>query len=157
MPQRLIPLALLTLLLGGCGGVERPPMGQVSGKVTYQGKPLEVGEVVFNPVSGETETTGQPASGALGSGGYYRLSTFDDGDGAVVGDHIITIKSSEVIRSAKPSKNDTEGIQTPGPDGKLSYMTLKSRVPKRYANPMKSGLRRTVKEGKNEVDIELTD
>ena len=132
-------------------------MAQVTGKVTYNGKPLEIGEVVFNPVSGETETTGQPASGTLGSGGYYRLSTFDDGDGAVLGDHIITIKSNEVIRSEKPSKKDTEGIRTPGPDGKLSYVTLKSRVPTRYASPMKSGLRRTVKEGKNDFEIELND
>ena len=62
-----------------------------------------------------------------------------------------------MIRSEKPSKKDTEGIRTPGPDGKLSYVTLKSRVPTRYASPMKSGLRRTVKEGKNDFEIELND
>ena len=150
-------LIAVAAAVSGCGNSDRPPLGRVTGKVTYKGQPLEVGEVVFNPMLESAAKTGQPAIGTLGSGGYYRLTTFDDGDGALVGEHIVTVKSNEVIRSQKPRKNDVEGIRTPGPDGKLSYVSLKSRIPVKYGNPNKSGLRFTVKPESNEFNIDLTD
>src|SRR4051794_22492076 len=94
----------------GCGPTDRPPLAQVTGKVTYKGQPLEAGEVVFSPVLESAARTGQPAIGTIGSGGWYRMTTFDDGDGALIGDHIVTVKSNEVIRSEKPRKGDVEGI-----------------------------------------------
>jgi hypothetical protein len=143
-------------LTAGCGSDDRPPLGRVWGTVTYNGKPLESGEVVFSPVLDSAARTGQPAIGTI-SNGSYTMTTFDDGDGALVGDHIVTVKSNEVIRSEKPRKNDVEKIRTPGPDGKLSYVTLKSRIPARYGNPNKTPLRYTVKPQSNEYTIELTD
>ncbi len=42
------PLLLLPLVLTGCGG-EGFPRHQVSGKVTFQGNPVEYGAIVFEP------------------------------------------------------------------------------------------------------------
>ncbi|WP_422924401.1 hypothetical protein [Singulisphaera sp. PoT] len=156
---RLRVVAILALVtLGGCGGRDNlPPMGQVSGKVTYKGKPLATGMVVFSPLMGSEGQTGQLATGMLGKDGSYELSTFDDGDGAVLGEHLITVKAVEKVRTEKPNPKDTEQIRTPGPDGKLSYVFMKSLVPNKYANPNMSPLRFKVAPGQNQHDIELTD
>jgi hypothetical protein len=141
----------------GCGREPRPPMGRVSGKVTYKGQPFDAGMVVFNPAGGPENSTGQPATGKIAADGSYRLTTFDDGDGALVGEHIVMVKASKLVRTAKPAKNDVEQIRQPGPDGKLSYVHLESRIPSKYANPSKTPLRFTVKPGDNAYNIDLTD
>jgi hypothetical protein len=51
-------LIVVPLLLAGCDG--GPPMGDVSGKVTYEGKIVEIGDITFIPVDGKTPTAGAP-------------------------------------------------------------------------------------------------
>lgn len=46
-------LALSTLCLLGCGGAGLPPMHPVSGTVTFAGKPVESGTIVFDPADGK--------------------------------------------------------------------------------------------------------
>lgn len=60
------------LVAGGCGGGSDLPLAQVHGTVTYQGKPLSHGEVVFTPIEG---TTGPQAIGHIQSGGAFRMQT----------------------------------------------------------------------------------
>lgn len=57
----------------------------VSGKVTFKGKPLTHGTVDFEPEAG------REAHGAIQPDGGYTLTTFKDGDGAVVGKHRVSI------------------------------------------------------------------
>jgi hypothetical protein len=152
-----LALAFASLLMAGCHGEPRPPMGRVYGKVTYKGQPFDSGMVVFSPVSGPVGSTGQLATGKLSKDGSYRLTTFDDGDGALVGEHVVMVKANKLVRTAKPAKNDTEQIRQPGPDGKLSYVHLESLIPKRYANPNNTPLRFGVKAGDNEYNIDFTD
>ncbi len=148
----------LVALMSGCGGRnDIPPMGQVYGKVTYKGQPLSVGMVVFSPLVSSEAQTGQLATGTLGRDGSYELTTFDDGDGAIVGEHLITVKAVETIRTEKPNPKDNEQIRTRGPDGKLSYVFMKSLVPTKYANPNMTPLRFKVEPGKHQFDIELKD
>ena len=57
--MRLAVGMLVILSLEGCGeAVARPQLGKVSGKVTYKGKPLTKGSVVFTPVPGKGGETG---------------------------------------------------------------------------------------------------
>jgi hypothetical protein len=42
-----IALGFFSVILSGCGGVE--PMAQVSGTVTFKGKPIPAGNVMFTP------------------------------------------------------------------------------------------------------------
>lgn len=81
---------LIVLTLVGC---ERgPQMAPVSGKVLYNGKPLEFGSVTFQPPSG------QPAVGFIRPDGTFTLSTYRPGDGAVVGLHQVRIACYESQR-----------------------------------------------------------
>jgi hypothetical protein len=64
-------------------------MAPVTGKVLYNGKPLEFGSVTFQPPSG------QAARGKIQSDGSFSLSTYRPGDGAVVGSHKVRITCYE--------------------------------------------------------------
>src|SRR5215213_7297166 len=80
-------------LLAGCGGdPSKPKLGRVSGTVTYKGQPVTKGLVTFVPVGGAGATTGQSATGEIGKGGSFALSTFANGDGAVLGEHIVLVQ-----------------------------------------------------------------
>ncbi len=76
--------ALLPLLLAGCGG--GPVNYQVSGTVTYDGKPVPVGEVVFEPDT--SKGNNGPGSVADIKDGKY---TTTSGKGVVGGAYIIRV------------------------------------------------------------------
>ncbi|MDR3622851.1 MAG: hypothetical protein P4L85_26090 [Paludisphaera borealis] len=81
---------LLPFAGSGCGGVPEAAAKlsttvPVQGKVTYKGKPLTHGTVVFEP------DAGREAHGEIGPDGGYTLSTFKAGDGAVAGKHRVSI------------------------------------------------------------------
>jgi hypothetical protein len=144
--QRLLGL---TLLLAGCGGGDpnKPALGRVSGTVTYQGKPLTTGVVTFVPASGPGATTGQAASGEIDSSGGYSLTTFEAGDGAVIGLHTVTVQAREgQTRTGK-------GMPAPGEVVKVP----KSLIPEKYAKGGTSKLQFEVKAGSNTNNIDLTD
>jgi hypothetical protein len=68
----------------------------VHGKVTADGKPLFQGKVMFAPVSkGDVANPGKPAWSKINEDGTYRLTTFKTDDGAVVGEHWVTVINSE--------------------------------------------------------------
>ncbi len=64
---RLLAASLLMTLLIGCGGGEQgAPTVKVSGKVTFDGAPLEKGTITFEP----SNDKGGPSSAAIQSGAY---------------------------------------------------------------------------------------
>ena len=82
--------ALLGLaLILGCGP-SYPKTIKVSGRVTYQGKPLTNGKITFGPVDQEEA---RPAWGALGEDGSFSLSTWRANDGARPGDYRVVVQS----------------------------------------------------------------
>lgn len=87
-----IILCLATVVLAGCD--RGPKLAPVTGKVLYNGKPLEFGSVMFQPPSG------QPAVGEIQADGTFTLSTFQLNDGAVVGSHKVRIACYESQRSS---------------------------------------------------------
>jgi hypothetical protein len=129
-------LAATGLTAGGCGGPSRPPLGKVHGKVTYRGKPLTFGSVVFMPVAGMGDEgptgAGQPSSGTIQPDGSYELTTDTPGDGAIVGEHKVVVVA-------------------------IDDATRKSIIPDKYQAAKTTPLGRTVKEGGNAIDIEVTD
>jgi hypothetical protein len=60
--------------------------------VTIDGRPFATGKVMFSPMakSGEVNV-GKPGFGRLDADGRFVLSTYADDDGAVVGEHSVTI------------------------------------------------------------------
>jgi hypothetical protein len=64
----------------------------VTGTVTVDGVPFTTGKVMFAPIArGEDRRAGRPALGRLQSDGSFTLSTYEEGDGAVVGEHWATV------------------------------------------------------------------
>ena len=128
----LVSLALLVAVLPiGCKG--KHPTAPVSGVVTWKGKPVTQGTVVFfhetAPVSG---------SGAIGPDGRYKLD-------APVGICRVAIQSREQPPADLPKEKQTPGY----------YLGLKSVIPDRYEDHMHNGLQFTVKEGNNTADWNL--
>lgn len=79
-------------------GCNRQPfdLAPVHGKVTVDERPLFQGKVLFAPIVREdNKNPGKPALGKIQSDGSYRLTTFDANDGAVIGQHWVTIINSE--------------------------------------------------------------
>lgn len=88
-----VAVALLTVpvLVCGCGkkrDPRLPPTVGVTGNVIYRNAPLEKGTITFHPQGGK----GNPADGRLLEGGTFSLSTYTSGDGAVLGQHKVTIQ-----------------------------------------------------------------
>jgi hypothetical protein len=81
-------------------GCEKPPydMAPVRGTVTIDGRPLSDGRVMFAPVGKGELNSGKPAYGRIDSDGSFFLYTYGDDDGAIVGEHGVT-----VINTAKES------------------------------------------------------
>jgi hypothetical protein len=132
-----LALGLVPILLGmqaGCGGVRKAP---VSGRVTYKGKPVKTGQILF-----------------LGPHGYATGSELD-GDGhyelqAAVGENAVTVESRGV---GKP-------VARRGPEGGPGYVKMapgRLLIPERYISPMKSGLKLNVQSGPNTADFDLAD
>ncbi len=87
-------LGILILAFPGCGGGSGElQLAPVKGKVIYNGQPVTSGSIHFRPiaVSGAKEgTQGKPASGQIQSDGTFVLTTFRQGDGAIVGKHEVS-------------------------------------------------------------------
>jgi hypothetical protein len=150
---RCLVLSASAAMLIGCGGdPSKPKLGRVSGKVTYNGQPVPKGVVSFVPSGGPGAQTGQSATGEIGPDGSYTLTTFDRGDGAVLGEHTVLV----LAREDDPAIQG-KGMPIPDSKGQLKIKPPKSLVPEKYATAEKSPLRFTVKEGSNVYDIELKD
>lgn len=138
-------VVLLAGLCGCSGGAKQAATGKVSGKVTYEGKPVEAGSITFTPVttgaSAETGVAAKPAGGSIQSDGSYTLTTYVDGDGAIVGRHTVTFFPSAPQAPAssggEPGKHDETRAESP------------------YKGLMPKESEVEVKEGTNEINVDL--
>ena len=148
-------MAAFPLILVGCGGEDRPDLVPVSGVVTYQGQPLANAEVVF-----QNDKAPRAAVGTTDAQGKFRLQSYENFDGAVPGDHVITV--SKIQADAAISGADVDdpsaaygGGMDAAASGDMSAIS-KSELPDKYADPATSNLKETVtKEGPNEFEINL--
>ena len=85
--MRIALFGLMLLVVVGCGG--GPDLAAVSGRVTYDGKPLADATVGFYPLGSHTTIL---SSGKTNASGEYTLTTVKDNKaGAVVGKHRVSI------------------------------------------------------------------
>jgi len=136
---------LSACVLLGCGE-SGPPMGRVSGRVTYKDQPVPKATISFIPqVEGA-----RPAIGITDEAGNYQLTTTNPHDGALVGEHLVAIVA----------KAPYDGPIPPGA-GAAMLEELESQgkplIPERYFSSATSGLTASVKAGSNTFDFPLTD
>lgn len=127
----------------GCGGPKGPKVEYVEGVVTLDGKPLEGASVGYSPVS---PGQGLPAGGMTDASGRYRLTAARGGKpsgGTAVGDYGVMITKQEIIPPDEPVPPPPPG--GPPPD----TVRIRSVIPEAYGEMATSGLRVTVKPGRN--------
>lgn len=133
--------SILALTLSGCGGnSNRPKTAKVIGKVTYDGKPVETGSLLFVPVGG-----GSPAQGNIATDGTYTLGTFTETDGAILGNF-------KVMITAWTQPKGGPGLPEDAIRGDAGPISL---IPEIYGDLEKSGLTATVKDEKNTINFDL--
>jgi len=125
----------LVVSLAGCGQNSR--LGRVSGTVRLDGKPVTSGVVQFVPAAGRA------ATGKIDSDGTYRLGTYGESDGALIGPHKVAIVAYEAGDDSRPAYE-------------LRNVKRKPLVPTRYMSVGTSGLTADVKPGRNEFTFDLT-
>lgn len=133
----ILGLGASLLTVPGCGkGGAAYKTAPVRGQVIYNGQPVTSGGIGFQPIAvpGASESNpGKPASGQVKEDGTFVLTTYKEGDGAVVGRHRVSYIPS--VAGAETYEDKPQ----PSP-----YLGL---VPKEQEIE--------VKPGQNEITIEL--
>src|SRR5215813_2690773 len=129
-----VALAFLTLAAVGCGG-----RGDVSGKVTYNGKPLVFGTVQFE-ASDKTFKQGN-----IEQDGSYSIPGVPVGEAKVA------------VNSPNPKSGDFQPLQREGrpPPPPRPQIPGWFPIPTEYQDLSKPRLTYTVKSGPNTFDIQL--
>jgi hypothetical protein len=95
-------LTLAALLAAGCGSGGDFRTARTGGTVMCEGKPVPYVTVFFEPlVTGETALVGKQGIGIADEQGKFAVSTYGDGDGAVVGKHRVRVMGPD--RDSYPS------------------------------------------------------
>jgi hypothetical protein len=130
----------------------------VSGTVTYNGKPLERGDISFVP----DDPKGIGATGVI-ENGSYALSTGGGNDGARAGKYKVTITAKEdSLEKAKAAfaKELGKGLDPgylPGRYVAAAAAKAKSLIPAGYGDVRSTNLTADVKETTNTIPFTLSD
>jgi hypothetical protein len=162
----------ILIMAAGCGGPAPPTIAPVSGIVRYGGVPVRDAYVKFSQ-------DGCPivAGGFTDDSGRFELTSYEQGDGAPVGENEVTITATPRPSAEKDDfqaqQAEAEALQDPAERRrKLSELSdrrkqggiarklaePRSRIPQKYSSPETSKLKFTVEAGtNNECDFDLTD
>lgn len=156
--RRTILIAFMSLVslvtVSGCGdaGKDRAKVFPVTGTVTRGGKPIENAQVAFISPDAARNATGQ-----TDAQGKFKLTTFEPGDGAIKGDHVVIV--SKAAGGAAPSGPMTpEQMTKMAAGGQMVTPKADESIPAKYTDPKTSTLKVTVKgEGKDDFPLDLVD
>jgi len=114
-----VTAVLLLLFLAGCGG-ERTY--RLAGKVTFQGKPVPAGQIVFEPAAGNS---GQPGFAKI-KDGHYDTGILD-GQGVIGGPHVVRIHGrdgiprGELLNGLQLFPDYTAAVDLPKQTGSMDF------------------------------------
>lgn len=126
-------LCLVLLPAAGCGD-SGPELGEVTGTVKLDGKPVPKATVEFQPGPG-----GSPSHGTTDENGRYELLYALGKPGAMVGEHVVRITTA-----------DEEAADF---DGSAPPIEIPEILPPRYH--AETELKREVKSGSQEINFDL--
>jgi hypothetical protein len=141
------PLLLLPLM--GCSSA-----GTVTGKVTFQGKPLPAGTVIFVPEKGGGAFRSEIFNGDYKvekvPSGPVKIAVTTPSSSTPPMDYIMKMRPpAEVLQKVAPGKSPEDFTKQPPPQTEP--------IPKKFSDPDTSGLTYTVKGGSQVFDINLPD
>jgi hypothetical protein len=149
MYQQFVVLNIsLTLLLLGCGSSQsdRPKTAPVRGVVTFNKEPLVGAQVTLMAVGAS-----RGAVGTTNQDGEFTLSTFGSADGAIIGEHRVTISCWEApafaLGKTFVDSSEYEKAKRMAETAGQSTEPV-SRIPKRYSQIDSSELIANVEAGK---------
>ena len=125
----LLGVALLAIGLVSVGCDGRPSRVPVSGKVTVNGEPLEVGSITFYAAAG-----GRPGGTSLGEGGSYSITMYELNDGLPPGKYLVAVAAADWI----------------------SDKAMRWHAPKHYQDVKTSGLTAEIKNKTTTLNFDLT-
>jgi hypothetical protein len=136
------------------------PTVPASATVTYNGDPVAGATVTLSP-----QGAGKPAHGVTDASGTTALTTYEDGDGAVVGSYKVSVTKVEGAGAADEEMSEEEYtalaekmMATDGSQEEPAAAGPTSALPERYGSFETSGLEAEVKEGAdNNLSLTLTD
>jgi hypothetical protein len=123
---------LIPFAAAGCA----PARGDVSGKVTYQGRPLVYGTVMF------LGRDNLPVMGPIRPDGSYTVT------GVLVGEAQVAVNSPDPLPAQRVDKR---GRAMTSPVDRSQWFP----IPEDYGDPRKSGLQCPVGRGQTPYDIDL--
>ncbi len=129
-------LAAGGLMAAGCGG-DMPLTAPTHGVVELDGTPLSSGTIRFIPKGGRS------GHGIIQSDGTFSVSTFEDGDGALISTHNITVVS-------------WKGSVVDPLHSESGAASMKSLIPSEFNTPHSSGLKCEIVEGENNLRVSLS-
>lgn len=122
-------------VLTGCEQADpnRVAVFPVTGAATLNGQPLPAGALVVLHPKNTTDARVLPARGHVGSDGTFKITTYEDNDGAAAGDYAVTVTYYPPVQ-----KGDSVA---PGPNV----------LPRKYENAVTTDLVIHVAEGDNQL------
>ena len=153
LASRMLVATITLVLCAGCGSGQ-PETAPVEGTVRLSGEPVTSGRVTFYPEQG------RPATGHIGADGTYTLTTFDEGDGALLGKHRVTIRSTHVDVQSVDMPKSIEDEVARGGRGETRMMTTRTLqwlVPEPYSRRKSSPLTAEVTMKPNRLDFDLSE
>jgi len=115
----------------------RKPTHPVRGTVLFEGAPVAGAKVLFHWIGKDGKQKNEAGDALTDADGTFVLSTYEANDGAPAGQYVVTVVQQEPRFG---------GNGAPGPN----------LVPAKYASPETSDLSIQVKNGPNELVLELT-
>lgn len=137
--------SICVFVISGCSDApDRPATAPVSGTVMYNGAAVEGASVAF-----WTPDASRAATGVTDAEGKFTLSMFEANDGAVPGEHTITVTKVEAgaaggDTSMEDALNDPAAMADMAAMGQGADAGPKSLVPAKYGDKASSPLKETV-------------
>jgi hypothetical protein len=131
-------LCVLVLSVIGCGRSDIPELGTVSGVVTMNNEPLPNAIVNFSP-----QAAGRPSTAETDADGRYSLLYLTDIEGAVVGQHSVTIE--RIVSEEEDNLSDDPADLEEGQE-------LPKQLP---ASATDGSILKDVAAGHNDINIQL--
>ncbi|MGL6193652.1 MAG: hypothetical protein ACRC2T_02380 [Thermoguttaceae bacterium] len=138
----------------GCSN-DPVPVQPVTGKIEYNGAPLEEALIVFTPKSSDARS----ATGMSDKDGNFTLATPGaKRKGAMIGDYIVTVSKTITVDAAGNPVETPKMTEAPtGPPVNFERPRTKSVIPEAYNDTQSPLLEETIKKGKNPINLKLVD